>query len=156
MAAFKSEFLVKRRQWRSIYVVFDEEERKEILRDTEKEGEERKENSLKLNCILLMKKRIEQEIKDLCKEAYVEIRYFLRAAVSNEARVFYLKMLGDTFRYLSQVTTGSSLIKIMKETDERYLKAMAEAEALEHTNPLKLILCLNYSCFKYEIEQNFD
>ena len=45
-------------------MVFDEEERKEILRDTEEVGEERKENSLKLNCILLMKKRIEQEIKD--------------------------------------------------------------------------------------------
>ena len=33
-------------------------------------------------------------------ECYIETRYFLRAAVSQESRVFYLRMLADTFRYL--------------------------------------------------------
>ena len=33
---------------------------------------------------------------------------------------------------------------------------MAEAEIIENTNPLKLSLALNYSTYKYEIEQNFE
>lgn len=44
----------------------------------------------------------------------------------------------------------------MQETDTRYMKAMAEAQGLEVTNPLKLALALNYATFKYEIEQNFE
>ena len=44
----------------------------------------------------------------------------------------------------------------MEETDKRYLKAVAEAELIENTNPLKLALALNYSTYKYEIEQNFE
>jgi len=33
---------------------------------------------------------------------------------------------------------------------------MAEAEIMENTSPLKLALSLNYSTYKYEIEQNFE
>ena len=40
----------------------------------------------------------------------------------------------------------------MQETDTRYMKAMAESQGLEVTNPLKLALALNYAAYKYEIE----
>ena len=33
---------------------------------------------------------------------------------------------------------------------------MAEAQAIESTNPLKLALSLNYACFKYESDMNFE
>ena len=48
------------------------------------------------------------------------------------------------------------LIRIIEETNKRYLIAMAEAEIIENTNPLKLSLALNYSTYKYESEQNFE
>ena len=146
--SFHHVILVKRRQWRSIFNVYDTEERKQII-DDEDLG---KKKDFKLGCILLMKKKIETEIRSLCKEAYIEIRFFLRNAVSLESRIFYLMMLADTFRYLAQVESGQTLIKLIKETDGRFLKAMEEAIQLEHTHPLKLALALNYSAFKYEVE----
>ena len=44
----------------------------------------------------------------------------------------------------------------MEQTDKRYLKAIAEANSLDDTNPLKLSLVLNYAVYKYEVEQNFE
>lgn len=152
-AGYRNILMMKRRQWRSIFTVFDAEERKEIF--DEKKPEEMQKD-YKLKCILLTKKRIEHEIRELCKDVYTEARYFLRMATSAESRVFYLKMLADTFRYLSQIETGQVLIRIIEETNKRYLKAMAEAEIMENTSPLKLALSLNYSTYKYEIEQNFE
>lgn len=105
--AFKNQLMLKRRQWRSIFVEFDAEEKRYMLHEEKKvvkpegaaaPGHHGKE--FKLRCIILVKKRVEQEIRELCKECYIETRYFLRASVSAEARVFYLKILADTFRYL--------------------------------------------------------
>ena len=67
-----------------------------------------------------MKKKIEKEIRELCKEVYIETSYFLRAAKSTESRVFYLKIIADNFRYLSQIENGQGLLKIMAEADKRY------------------------------------
>ena len=111
---------------------------------------------MKFKCIMLTKKRIEEEIRDLCREAYIEVKYFLRYAISVESRVFYLKLIADIFRYLAQIETGQTLIRLMDETDKRYEKAMTEAQTLDSSSPLKLALALNYSCYKYEIEQQFD
>ena len=44
----------------------------------------------------------------------------------------------------------------MDETDKRYQQAVAEAETLEATSPLRLVISLNYSTYKYEVEQNFE
>ena len=44
----------------------------------------------------------------------------------------------------------------MTETDKRYEKAVGTAQILENTNQLKLSLLLNYACYKYEVEQNFE
>ena len=159
--AFKNLLLLKRRQWRSVFVQFDEEEKRFMLDENEEaaaagKNKNNKNKEFKLRCILIIKKRIEQEIRDLCKECYIETRYFLRAAVSQESRVFYLRILADTFRYLSQIENGHALIRLMQETDTRYMKAMAESQGLEVTNPLKLALALNYATYKYEIEQNFE
>ena len=47
-------------------------------------------------------------------------------------------------------------MRLIEETDRRYEKAMSEASPMDDTTPLKLALALNYSSFKYEIEQNFE
>ena len=46
-------------------------------------------------------------------------------------------------------------MKVIVDTEKRYLEAVEEAKVLEETHPLRLSLHLNYSIFKYEIEQNF-
>ena len=97
-AGYKNILVMKRRQWRSIFTVFDAEERKEIFDEKKPEAAQK---DYKLKCILLTKKRIEHEIRELCKDVYTEARYFLRLATSTESRVFYLKILADTFRYLA-------------------------------------------------------
>lgn len=86
----------------------------------------------------------------------METRYFLKTAISVESRVFYLKILADSFRYLAQIESGQTLIRLMAETNQRYSTAISEAQGLETTSPLKLALVLNYACFKYEVEQNFE
>ena len=150
--------MLKRRQWRNIYLVYDSEERNHIIVEEEEPqtGDAEKRKAQRLRCILMMKKRIEKEIRDLCRECYIETKYFLTTALSTEARVFYLKIIADTFRYLAQIEQGHTLMRLIEETDRRYEQAKIEAQSLDAANPLRLALGLNYSSFKYEIEQNFE
>ena len=111
---------------------------------------------MKLRLILIEKRKIEEEIRQLCKEVYVEAKRLLQIAKSVQDRVFYLKMIADVFRYLAQLERGKALLKLIDETRNRYEKAMGEAESLEDTNPIKLALILNFSVFEYEIAQNFE
>merc|ERR1712048_717018 len=64
--------------------------------------------------------------------------------------VFYLKMGGDHYRYLSEFKTED---KEIKANAERYYKeAMDVAEAnLNETHPTRLGLALNFSVCYYEI-----
>lgn len=76
-----------------------------------------------------------------------------REDTENETEVFYLKMIGDYCRYLSEI--GNDLAK--KFTSEYYKKAMEAAEKnLAETHPTRLGLALNYSVCFYEIMQQPD
>ena len=112
-------------------------------------------NNFKFKCINEMKETIEDEVRELCREWYIEAKYFLRQAFSIESKVFYMKIKADTFRYLAQFETGKNVLKVIGETEKRYLEAVKEAQSMETTHPLRLALMLNYATFKYEIEQNF-
>ena len=102
-----------------------------------------------------MKETIEDEIRETCKEWYIEAKYFLKCATTPESKVFYLKIKADTFRYLAQFETGKKSQKAIIDANFRYDEAVEEAKALEATHPLKLSLHLNYAILKYEIEQDF-
>lgn len=71
-----------------------------------------------------------------------------RDHVVNETEVFYLKMIGDYCRYLSEIGNTSA-----KEFTKAYYKlAMDMAkENLAETHPTRLGLALNYSVCFYEI-----
>ena len=99
-----------------------------------------------------MKELIEDEIRDLCREWYIEAKYFFKNAVTTESKVFYLKIKADTFRYLAQFETGKKSQKAIIDANFRYDAAVEEAKALEATHPLKLALHLNLAILKYEIE----
>ncbi|KAF3856823.1 hypothetical protein F7725_017546 [Dissostichus mawsoni] len=77
---------------------------------------------------------------------YRSARKFLIAnATMAESKVFYLKMKGDYFRYLSEVASGDSKKRGLPER----LRHQQEGHAA-HT-PHRLGLALNFSVFYYEI-----
>jgi len=65
-----------------------------------------------------------------------------------ERYVFYQKLIGDYYRYLSEVTNDEDHKKLCAES---YDVASTAAEKLGDTHPTRLGLALNYSVAKYEI-----
>jgi len=65
-----------------------------------------------------------------------------------ERYVFYKKLIGDYYRYLSEVTDDEDH---KKKCGESYDLASLAAEKLGDTHPTRLGLALNYSVAKYEI-----
>jgi len=66
-----------------------------------------------------------------------------------EAQVFYLKMAGDYYRYLTESVADDHY---KQSTSKYYGRAMKIAEAcLPETHPIRLGLALNYSVCYYEI-----
>lgn len=104
------------------------------------------------------RKEIEDELEKRCNDVLELIDSHLLANLEEEdkpgnmeAKVFYLKMKGDYFRYLVEVKTGDSRDDLAGKSKEAYGKATEEAEVLPNTHPIKLGLALNYSVFHYEI-----
>jgi len=99
------------------------------------------------------KKLVEDELEAICKEVLSLLTDHLCKNVKgngDETEVFYLKMCGDYYRYLSEFRTESEDIKAKAE--EFYKKAMDVAEAnLNETHPTRLGLALNFSVCYYEI-----
>lgn len=67
-----------------------------------------------------------------------------------EAKVFYLKMKGDYYRYLVEVAKEEKK-KEKEEKSEAAYKEASENE-LPTTHPIRLGLALNFSVFYYEIK----
>jgi len=102
------------------------------------------------------RQEIEKELEDRCGEVLDLISDYLLKTVEDttnptEAKVFYLKMKGDYYRYLVEVTTGEKRDNLAKQSHEAYSNATDEANELPSTHPIKLGLALNFSVFHYEI-----
>lgn len=102
------------------------------------------------------RQEIEKELEERCGEVLDLINDHLLKTVSAtqnpvEAKVFYLKMKGDYFRYLVEVTTGERRDGLANKSKEAYSEATEEANELPSTHPIKLGLALNFSVFHYEI-----
>jgi len=65
-----------------------------------------------------------------------------------ECQVFYLKMIGDYYRYLTEAFPTD---EYKEKCSKYYEDAMEVAEGLEATHPTRLGLALNYSVCHYEI-----
>lgn len=102
------------------------------------------------------RKEIEEELQNRCQEVLDLIdKHLLKSTEETtnpvEAQVFYLKMKGDYFRYLVEVTTGDKRDDLANNSKDAYTKATEAAEKLASTHPIKLGLALNFSVFHYEI-----
>jgi len=96
---------------------------------------------------------VENELEAICTEVLSLLTNHLCKNVEgngDETEVFYLKMCGDYYRYLSEFRTESEEYK--SKAEEFYKKAMDVAEAnLNETHPTRLGLALNFSVCYYEI-----
>jgi hypothetical protein len=99
------------------------------------------------------KKIVELELEAICQEVLELLTKHLCKNVensNNETEVFYLKMCGDYYRYLSEFRSDDENYKTQAE--KFYKKAMDVAEAnLNETHPTRLGLALNFSVCYYEI-----
>ena len=51
--------------------------------------------NFRLPLLITLMTKIEKELKNFCKEAYCEAKYYLPLAETLESRLFYLKMMAD-------------------------------------------------------------
>lgn len=107
------------------------------------------------------KEKIESELKDVCNDVLDLIKNHLLKSAQTEAEstVFYLKMQGDYYRYLSEVATDDRAFNV-EHAETAYTKAMEFAKGsesnsgLDSTHPIRLGLALNFSVFHYEIKND--
>jgi len=102
------------------------------------------------------RKTVEKELTEVCQDVLNLLESFLIPnSTNNESKVFYLKMKGDYYRYLAEVTTGEERNKVVQESKKAYENATEIAkETMLPTHPINLGLALNFSVFHYEILNN--
>merc|ERR1712086_589435 len=96
---------------------------------------------------------IEGKLTDDCKKIINTIQdKVLSKPCDGEAKAFFVKMVGDYYRYIAENAKGS----LMEEVKQNALKAYNEANqiSLPPCNPIKLGLALNFSVFHYEVMKN--
>jgi 14-3-3 protein beta/theta/zeta len=99
------------------------------------------------------RKKIEAELKDICQNVLKLLKDFLIEAASvPESKVFYLKMQGDYYRYLAEVSGEEDRQANVGFSQEAYTSAFDISKAeMAPTHPIRLGLALNFSVFYYEI-----
>jgi len=96
------------------------------------------------------KKQIESALYKDCENIISIIQTkVLSKTVEAEPKAFFVKMVGDYYRYIAETAQGDKLEQVKQEA----LKAYNEANtiALPPCNPIKLGLALNFSVFHYEV-----
>jgi len=101
--------------------------------------------------VVAYRKQVEAELSEVCLDVLdlLENTLVKQTVTENEARVFYLKMTGDYYRYLAEFVTDKSY---EQKAAEFYKQAQdISVKVLDATHPIRLGLALNYSVCFYEI-----
>lgn len=82
--------------------------------------------------------------------AIVREKALAKTTANNEARAFFVKMVGDYYRYMAEAAGTGERFEVVKQ--EAY-KAYSEANeiSLPPCSPVRLGLSLNFSVFYYEV-----
>nr|AGU38301.1 14-3-3 protein [Cryptocaryon irritans] len=136
--AYKNSVGSRRTAWRAISSIEQKEEAK---------------GSKNLQLLREYKKKIESELNDYCNDILNLIdKNLIPTASNSESKVFYQKMKGDYYRYVSEYAQGDDLTKSSENAANAYKEATDVANAdLKTTHPIRLGLALNYSVFYYEV-----
>ncbi|KAE8575090.1 hypothetical protein XENTR_v10003706 [Xenopus tropicalis] len=99
------------------------------------------------------REKVETELQDICKDVLGLLdKYLVPNATPPESKVFYLKMKGDYYRYLSEVASGDSKQETVTCSQQAYQEAFEISKSeMQPTHPIRLGLALNFSVFYYEI-----
>ena len=101
------------------------------------------------------KKKISEELDAQCKKVIEIVKNkCLPKAGDEEAKTFYLKMIGDYYRYIAENATGDMLEEATKGALDYYEQATQAGKELKSYNSTKLGLALNYSVFYYEVKSD--
>ena len=114
------------------------------------EGSEKKQQMAKE-----YREKVETELREICKDVLSLLDNYLIPKASNaESKVFYLKMKGDYFRYLSEVASGEARAAVIEDSQKAYQDAFEISKAeMQKTHPIRLGLALNFSGFYYDMKQ---
>lgn len=105
--------------------------------------------------LLTYKRGIESKLHDDCQLVINTIRQkALAKSCEGESRAFFVKMIGDYYRYIAETAKDAKL----EEVKNAALRAYEEANqiTLAPCNPIKLGLALNFSVFYYEVMKNHE
>ena len=101
--------------------------------------------------------KIEDELKTTCGEILGLIDKHLVNTVDIENKIFYQKMQGDYYRYISEFTRDTSTVDVFENAKLAYAQALELCrENLSPAHPLRLGTVLNFSVFYYEILEAHD
>ncbi len=139
--AYKNTIGSRRTAWRALNSIEKKEEQKQ---------------SKNLHLLKGYKAKIEGELNRYCNDILNLIDTQLLAKASNpEAQVFYHKMKGYYYRYISEYTTGADHDKAGDNAHGAYQAASEKAEeSLKRAHQISLGLALNYSVFYYEVKND--
>lgn len=100
------------------------------------------------------KEKIEKELNTYCDDILqvLDQRLIPGSQGNTEASVFYYKMKGDYYRYISEYASGELHQKAADNALQAYQSATDVATSnLKTTHPIRLGLALNFSVFYYEV-----
>lgn len=101
------------------------------------------------------KKKIEGELQKDCQNIINMIKQdAMKTLTDAEGKAFFLKMVGDYYRYMAESAQGDVLSQAREGALENYKQADAAGKGLPACNPIKLGLALNFSVFYYEVMQD--
>jgi 14-3-3 protein epsilon len=101
------------------------------------------------------KAKIETELAEQCESIIKAVNdYSVPKAESGESKTFYLKMIGDYYRYIAECVKGDKLAEVTEKALEYYDLATEAAKELATYNSTRLGLALNFSVFYYELKND--
>ena len=101
------------------------------------------------------KTKISHDLETKCKKVIEIVRTVcLPKAEEDNSKVFYLKMIGDYYRYTAETATGDKLAEVTENAHKFYKQATEAAVKLKAYNSNKLGLALNYSVFYFELKND--
>ena len=117
--------------------------------------EEKEKIEARITMIKNYKNILENEIFDICKNVITLINNFImNKTILDESKIFFLKMKGDYYRYLSEFKSLSENKNFIEESEKNYKMAVELSQNIPWINPVKLGLYLNYSVFYFEIKKD--
>jgi len=105
----------------------------------------------KFNAALLAyKTQIEEQLQADCQKIIDMINNrVLQGECADEAKAFFVKMVGDYYRYIAENAKDAKLEEVKQKAKAAY--EQANDIDLAPCNPIKLGLALNFSVFNYEV-----